>query len=315
MKQDLSRLFNIQHPKLKEMSDHLHISAEKNEYIPEIIENYHFDEPTTLALLAGFAYNKRVLVQGYHGSGKSSHIEQVAARLNWPCIRINFDGNISRIDLVGRDAIILKDGKQITEFRDGIIPWALKQPIAIVMDEYDAARADVLFVIQRLLESEGNFTLIDQNIVIKQHPLFRIFATSNTVGLGDITGLYTGTNILNQGQLDRWNIIANLNYLPEDIETKIVASKIKKPNLAIIRQMVMIANLTRNGFASGDLSCLMSPRTVISWAELYDIFDDLELSFRLSFMNKCDESEKSVIAEYFQRIFDIELKEFVSSYL
>ena len=285
--------------------------AHRHALVPEIDESYQFDRATTLSILAGFIHNRRVLVQGYHGTGKSTHIEQVAARLNWPCIRINLDSHISRTDLIGRDAIVLKDGKQVTEFAEGILPFALRRPIALVFDEYDAGRPDVMFVIQRILEAQGKLTLLDQNSVITPHPYFRIFATSNTIGLGDATGLYHGTQPINQGQMDRWNIVTTLNYLPAGIEEQIVLAK--QPVYAngkgkkIVGQMVAMANLTRAGFMNGDISTVMSPRTVLSWAENAIIFGDVDLAFRLSFLNKCDEMERHTIAEYYQRCFDIEL--------
>jgi cobaltochelatase CobS len=286
-------------------------SSPPHPLVPERDESYQFDRATTLAILAGFEHNRRVLVQGYHGTGKSTHIEQVAARLNWPCIRINLDSHISRTDLIGRDAIVLKDGKQITEFQEGIIPWALRRPIALVFDEYDAGRPDVMFVIQRILEAQGKLTLLDQNTVITPHPFFRIFATSNTIGLGDSTGLYHGTQAINQGQMDRWNIVATLNYLPAEVEEKIVAGKMPAMQNAKgkkqIAAMVAMANLSRAGFMNGDISTVMSPRTVISWAENFTIFGDLDTAFRLSFLNKCDEMERATIAEYYQRCFDVDL--------
>lgn len=285
------------------------VFSDRTEFVPDIDESYVFDEDTTTSILAGFCYNKRVLIQGYHGTGKSTHIEQVAARLNWPCIRINLDGNISRIDLIGRDAIVLKDGKQITEFREGIIPWSIQRPVALVFDEYDAARPDVMFVLQRLLESEGKFTLIDKNTVLSPNKYFRIFATANTVGLGDSTGLYHGVQPINQGQMDRWNIVATLNYLPKEQEIAIVSSKVKSlaKNKKLAESMVRMADLTREGFKAGDLSTVMSPRTVIAWAENNDIFQNLEKSFKLTFLNKCEESEREIIAEYYQRCFGVEL--------
>ena len=289
--------------------------SEPNAYVPEIDTAYHFDEQTTLVILAGFAHNRRVMIQGYHGTGKSTHIEQVAARLNWPCIRINLDSHVSRIDLVGRDAIVVRDGKQVTEFREGMLPWALQHATAIVFDEYDAGRPDVMFVIQRVLEVEGKMTLLDQNRVIRPHPSFRLFATSNTVGLGDTTGLYHGTQQINQGQMDRWNVVATLNYLPEDEELKIVLAKVPelsdKKGLARGKQMIQLAELTRRGFMNGDISTVMSPRTVITWAENTRIFNDLGFAFRVTFLNKCDEAERPVVAEYFQRCFDSELPESV----
>jgi cobaltochelatase CobS len=283
--------------------------SQRSQYTPDIDKTYRFNEEVTLSILAGFKHNRRVLVQGYHGTGKSTHIEQVAARLNWPCVRINLDGNISRIDLIGRDAIVLKEGKQVTEFADGIIPWSLKQPMAIVFDEYDAARPDVMFVIQRLLEAEGKFTLIDKNKVLSPNPYFRIFATANTIGLGDASGLYHGVQPINQGQMDRWNIVATLNYLPKDEEVNIVLAKAPKLNKdkKLVEQMVTMAGLSREGFKAGDISTVMSPRTVITWAENYEIFNNLETSFKLTFLNKCDELEREIIAEYYQRCFDVEL--------
>jgi len=283
---------------------------EPNEYVPTIDNSYKFDKNTTLAILAGFSHNRRVMIQGYHGSGKSTHIEQVAARLNWPCIRINLDSHISRIDLLGKDAITLKDGKQITEFKEGILPWALQTPTALVFDEYDAGRPDVMFVIQRVLEVEGKLTLLDQNKVISPHAGFRLFATANTVGLGDTSGLYHGTQQINQGQMDRWHIVSTLNYLDPDLELKVVLSKVpsldNKKGLEIAKNMISVANLSRQGFANGDISTLMSPRTVISWAENHQIFNDLNKSFEITFLNKCDETERVIIAEYYQRCFDSE---------
>ena len=283
---------------------------ESNEYVPSIDESYKFDKNTTLAILAGFSHNRRVMIQGYHGSGKSTHIEQVAARLNWPCIRVNLDSHISRIDLLGKDAITLKDGKQITEFKEGILPWALQTPTALVFDEYDAGRPDVMFVIQRVLEVEGKLTLLDQNKVISPHPGFRLFATANTVGLGDTSGLYHGTQQINQGQMDRWHIVSPLNYLDPELELKVVLSKVpsldNKEGLEVARNMISVANLSRQGFANGDISTLMSPRTVISWAENFKIFSDLNKSFEITFLNKCDETERVIIAEYYQRCFDSE---------
>ena len=283
---------------------------EPNEYVPTLDESYKFDKNTTLAILAGFSHNRRVMIQGYHGSGKSTHIEQVAARLNWPCIRVNLDSHISRIDLLGKDAITLKDGKQITEFKEGILPWALQTPTALVFDEYDAGRPDVMFVIQRVLEVEGKLTLLDQNKVISPHSGFRLFATANTVGLGDTSGLYHGTQQINQGQMDRWHIVSTLNYLDPELELKVVLSKVQsldnKEGVEIAKNMISVANLSRQGFANGDISTLMSPRTVISWAENYQIFNDLNKSFEITFLNKCDETERLIIAEYYQRCFDSE---------
>ncbi|HTR15562.1 MAG TPA: cobaltochelatase subunit CobS [Acetobacteraceae bacterium] len=286
--------------------------SQRTEHVPETDETYRFDRETTLAILAGFAFNRRVMVQGYHGTGKSTHIEQVAARLNWPCIRVNLDSHISRIDLIGKDAIVLKDGKQVTEFREGILPWALQHPCALVFDEYDAGRPDVMFVIQRVLEVEGRLTLLDQNRVIRPHPAFRLFATANTVGLGDTTGLYHGTQQINQGQMDRWNIVATLNYLPHAQETAIVLAKLGiDPKNAQARKriesMVALADLTRAGFISGDISTVMSPRTVITWAENAEIFGNVGFAFRLTFLNKCDEAERATVAEYYQRCFNEEI--------
>ncbi len=281
------------------------------EHVPDLDPAYHFDRDTTLAILAGFAFNRRVMIQGYHGTGKSTHIEQVAARLNWPCIRINLDSHVSRIDLIGKDAIVLKDGQQITEFREGILPWALQHPCALVFDEYDAGRPDVMFVIQRVLEVEGRLTLLDQNRVIRPHPAFRLFATANTVGLGDTTGLYLGTQQINQGQMDRWNIVATLIYLEHDIECGIVVTKLDGWDTAeghqTVGRMVSLADLTRQGFMNGDISTVMSPRTVITWAENTQIFGDVAFAFRLTFLNKCDEVERPVIAEYYQRCFGVDL--------
>ncbi len=284
----------------------------RTEHVPDIDPAYQFDKDTTLAILAGFAFNRRVMVQGYHGTGKSTHIEQVAARLNWPCLRVNLDSHISRIDLIGKDAIVLKDGKQITEFREGILPWALQHPCAMVFDEYDAGRPDVMFVIQRVLEVEGKLTLLDQNRVIRPHPSFRLFATANTVGLGDTTGLYHGTQQINQGQMDRWNIVATLNYLPHGQETAIVLAKMGiDPSDTKMKKrteaMVALADLTRAGFIAGDISTVMSPRTVITWAENTKIFGDVGFAFRLTFLNKCDEAERSTVAEYYQRCFNEEV--------
>jgi cobaltochelatase CobS len=284
----------------------------RTEHVPEIDDAYRFDRETTLAILAGFGHNRRVMIQGYHGTGKSTHIEQVAARLNWPCIRVNLDSHISRIDLIGKDAIVLKDGKQITEFREGILPWALQHACALVFDEYDAGRPDVMFVIQRVLEVEGKLTLLDQNRVIRPHPSFRLFSTANTVGLGDTTGLYHGTQQINQGQMDRWNIVATLNYLPHAAEVEIVAAKLRltsKEDRELVGAMVRLADLTRQGFMAGDISTVMSPRTVITWAENRSIFNDLAFAFRVTFLNKCDELERPIIAEYYQRCFGTELPE------
>ncbi|MDC0531173.1 AAA family ATPase [Alphaproteobacteria bacterium] len=286
---------------------------ERTKFVPEIDNSYLFDEVTTKAILAGFCYNRRVMIQGYHGTGKSTHIEQVAARLNWPCVRVNLDSHISRLDLIGKDAIVLKDGKQITEFREGVLPWALQNPVAIVFDEYDAGRADVMFVIQRVLEVAGKLTLLDNNRVINPHQNFRLFATANTVGLGDTTGLYHGTQQINQGQMDRWSIVSTLNYLPTDAEEKIVLSKVPnfstKEGKETIKSMVAIAELTRNGFIAGDLSTVMSPRTVITWAENTNIIEDIDLAFKLTFFNKCDEMERPILSEYYQRCFGRDLIE------
>jgi cobaltochelatase CobS len=287
---------------------------ERTEHVPEIDEDYLFNREVTLAILAGFKFNRRVMIQGYHGTGKSTHIEQVAARLNWPCVRINLDSHVSRIDLIGKDAIVLKDGKQITEFREGILPWALQNNIALVFDEYDAGRPDVMFVIQRVLEVSGKLTLLDQSQVIQPHPAFRLFSTTNTIGLGDTTGLYHGTQQINQGQMDRWSIVCTLNYLPHDNEVGIVASKVKKfakddKSRQIVSNMVRVADLTRNAFVNGDLSTVMSPRTVITWAENADIFSDVGFAFRLTFLNKCDELERPLVAEFYQRCFGEDLPE------
>ena len=285
----------------------------KNEFVPEIDKNYKFDRDTTIAILSGFSFNKRVLVQGYHGTGKSTHIEQIAARLNWPCVRVNLDSHISRIDLIGKDAIKLKDGKQITEFQEGILPWSIQNPVALVFDEYDAGRPDVMFVIQRILEAEGNFTLLDKNKVIKQNKYFRLFATSNTVGLGDTSGLYHGTQQINQGQMDRWNIVTTLNYLNLEKEMEIILAKNKSYNNAEgkekISNMIKVATLSRKGFIAGDISTVMSPRTVLHWADNAEIFKNLGYAFRVTFLNKCDESEKNIISEYYQRCFGEDLQE------
>ena len=287
--------------------------TEASDYAPTPDPNYQFDYDTTIAILAGFAHNRRVMVQGYHGTGKSTHIEQVAARLNWPCIRVNLDSHISRIDLIGKDAIVLRDGKQVTEFREGILPWALQNPVTLVFDEYDAGRADVMFVIQRVLEVDGKLTLLDSNKVIHPNPHFRLFATANTVGLGDTTGLYHGTQQINQGQMDRWSIVSTLNYLPHEDEVGIVTAKVpqyaSKNGTEQVAAMVRMADLTRKGFMAGDLSTVMSPRTVITWAENAAIFGDMTLAFRLTFLNKCDEVERPTVAEYYQRCFGIDLPE------
>ncbi|WP_369025604.1 cobaltochelatase subunit CobS [Qipengyuania sp. RANM35] len=283
----------------------------KDERVPEIDPEYVFDPDTTLAILAGFAHDRRVMVQGYHGTGKSTHIEQVAARLRWPCIRINLDAHISRIDLVGRDAIVLRDGLQVTEFREGLLPWALQHPVALVFDEYDAGRPDVMFVIQRVLEQRGKLTLLDQNRVIHPDPYFRLFATANTVGLGDTSGLYHGTQQINQGQMDRWNIVVGLNYLPAETEQKIVEGKAPDVDPKILADMVKVADLSRQGFINGDISTVMSPRTVITWAQNYEIFGNIGFAFRVSFLNKCDEEERMLVAEYYQRVFGEDLPESV----
>ncbi|MCF6216863.1 MAG: cobaltochelatase subunit CobS [Emcibacter sp.] len=291
--------------------------SEANEHVPEIDTSYIFDHDTTLAILAGFAFNRRVMVQGYHGTGKSTHIEQIAARLNWPCVRVNLDSHISRIDLVGKDAIVLKDGVQVTEFQEGILPWALQSPTALVFDEYDAGRPDVMFVIQRVLEVAGKMTLLDQNKVIHPHPSFRLFSTTNTIGLGDTSGLYHGTQQINQGQMDRWNIVTTLNYLSHKVEENIVLAKLPalqdKKGRELIKQMVQVADLSRSGFINGDISTVMSPRTVLTWAENAEIFKDVDFAFRVTFLNKCDELERPVVAEYYQRCFGVELPESVLS--
>lgn len=287
--------------------------SERDDHVPEVDAVYRFNPDVTLAILAGFTRDRRVMVQGLHGTGKSTHIEQVAARLNWPCVRLNLDGHISRLDLVGKDAVVLREGQQVTEFQEGIVPWSLQRPVALIFDEYDAGRPDVMFVIQRILERDGKFTLMDQNKVLRPHPFFRLFATANTVGLGNLNGLYHGAQRLNHAQIDRWNIVASLNYLPADEEIAIVQARV--PSLAdeagrkLVAAMVAVADLTRKGFAAGDLSTLMSPRTVITWAENVEIFKDPALAFRLSFVNKCDDAERPLVAEYFQRCFDQELKE------
>jgi cobaltochelatase CobS len=286
--------------------------SQRADHVPDIDPAYRFDRETTMAILAGFAFNRRVMIQGYHGTGKSTHIEQVAARLNWPCLRINLDSHISRIDLIGKDAIVLKDGKQVTEFREGILPWALQHACALVFDEYDAGRPDVMFVIQRVLEVEGRLTLLDQNRVIRPHPGFRLFSTANTVGLGDTTGLYHGTQQINQGQMDRWNIVATLNYLPHGQEVEIVMAKMgmdakDTAERRRIESMVALADLTRAGFINGDISTVMSPRTVITWAENARIFGDVGFAFRVTFLNKCDEAERGTVAEYYQRCFNAEV--------
>ena len=287
--------------------------SKKNEFVPEVDKDYKFDRDTTLAILSGFNYNKKVIVHGYHGTGKSTHITQVAARLNWPCLRINLDSHISRIDLIGKDAIVVKDGKQVTQFIEGLLPWAFQNPVALVFDEYDAGRPDVLFVLQRILESDGYFTLIDKNKVVKQNEYFRLFATANTIGLGDTTGLYTGTQQINQAQMDRWNIVTTLNYLTLEKEMEVVLAKNKNLNNSKgkekVSNMIKVASLTRKGFIAGDISTVMSPRTVLHWAENSEIFKDIGYAFRVTFLNKCDEIEKSIIAEYYQRCFGEELPE------
>ena len=291
--------------------------SERANRVPEVDETYKFDPDTTLAILAGFNHNRRVMIQGYHGTGKSTHIEQVAARLNWPAVRVNLDSHISRIDLIGKDAIKLKDGKQVTEFHEGILPWALRNPVAIVFDEYDAGRADVMFVIQRVLEHDGKLTLLDQNEIITPHSNFRLFATSNTVGIGDTTGLYHGTQQINQAQMDRWSLVATLNYLSVEVESAIVLAKSpsydSEEGKRVIKQMVTVADLTRTAFMNGDLSTVMSPRTVINWASNTEIFKDVGYAFRLTFLNKCDELERQIVAEFFQRCFDEELPESAAS--
>ena len=285
----------------------------KNDYVPQIDNNYKFDPETTKAILAGFSGNRRVLICGFHGTGKSTHIEQVAARLNWPCVRINLDSHISRIDFIGKDAIVLRDGKQVTEFQEGMLPWAYQNPVALVFDEYDVGRPDVMFIIQRVLEADGRLTLLDQSRVLKPNKYFRLFGTANTIGLGDTSGLYHGTQQINQGQMDRWNIIASLNYLDNAEEEKIISSKVNELNnkkgREIIKSMVATADLTRSGFVNGDISTVMSPRTVIIWAENYLLFNDLEYSFKLSFLNRCDELERSVVHEYYQRAFGIDISD------
>jgi cobaltochelatase CobS len=291
--------------------------AEGSDRIPDVDQTYRFDRDTTLAILAGFAHNRRVMIQGYHGTGKSTHIEQVAARLNWPCVRVNLDSHISRIDLIGKDAIRLRDGVQVTEFQEGILPWALRNPVAIVFDEYDAGRPDVMFVIQRILEVDGKLTLLDQNKVIHPNPFFRLFSTANTVGLGDTTGLYHGTQQINQGQMDRWSIVVTLNYLEHDAEAEIVLAKYPEyttpEGRKTVSRMVTVADLTRAAFMNGDLSTVMSPRTVLAWAENARIFGDIGFAFRLTFLNKCDELERQTVAEFYQRCFDSELPESAAS--
>lgn len=288
--------------------------SEPSEHVPDLDPDYLFNREVTLAILAGFMHNRRVMIQGYHGTGKSTHIEQVAARLNWPCVRINLDSHVSRIDLIGKDAIVVRNGKQVTEFKEGILPWALQNNVAIVFDEYDCGRPDVMFVIQRVLEVSGKLTLLDQSKVIRPHPAFRLFSTTNTVGLGDTSGLYHGTQQLNQAQMDRWSIVVTLNYLPHDDEVGIVLAKVKSfdrddAGRKTVSNMVRVADLTRNAFINGDLSTVMSPRTVITWAENTEIFGDLGFAFRMTFVNKCDELERPIVAEFYQRCFGQELPE------
>ena len=302
---DVAKIFNIDSDlTVKGYKD-------KTDWVPEIDNSYVFDKETTLSILAGFEHNRRVMIQGFHGTGKSTHIEQIAARLNWPCVRINLDSHISRIDLLGKDAIKLNDGKQITEFQEGLLPWSIQNPVALVFDEYDAGRPDVMFVIQRILEVDGKLTLLDQNKILEPNSSFRLFATTNTVGLGDMTGLYHGTQQINQGQMDRWHILATLNYLDPEQEFKVVMSKLSSlkgvKNQEIVKNMIKLANLTRTGFSNGDISTLMSPRTVISWGQNFKIFKDVVSSFKLTFLNKCDEVARSIISEYFQRCFDLEI--------
>ena len=302
---DVAKIFNIDSDlTVKGYKD-------KTDWVPEIDNSYVFDKETTLSILAGFEHNRRVMIQGFHGTGKSTHIEQIAARLNWPCVRINLDSHISRIDLLGKDAIKLNDGKQITEFQEGLLPWSIQNPVALVFDEYDAGRPDVMFVIQRILEVDGKLTLLDQNKILEPNSSFRLFATTNTVGLGDMTGLYHGTQQINQGQMDRWHILATLNYLDPEQEFKVVMSKLSSlkgvKNQEIVKNMIKLANLTRTGFSNGDISTLMSPRTVISWGQNFKIFKDVVSSFKLTFLYKCDEVERSIISEYFQRCFDLEI--------
>ena len=289
------------------------VFSKPDSHTPEVDPSYRFDPQTTLAICAGFSHDRRVMIQGYHGTGKSTHIEQVAARLNWPLVRVNLDSHVSRIDLVGKDAIVLKDGRQVTEFREGMLPWALQRPIALVFDEYDAGRPDVMFVIQRVLEVQGRLTLLDQNRVIRPHPYFRLFSTTNTIGLGDTSGLYHGTQQINQGQMDRWSIVTTLNYLPHEAEAEIVLAKSPTYDTTegrrTINAMVRVADMTRNAFMNGDISTVMSPRTVITWAQNADIFSDVGLAFRLTFLNKCDELERPTVAEFYQRAFGAELPE------
>ena len=287
--------------------------SEVSDYSPPVDPSYKFDPQTTLAILAGFAFNRRVMVQGYHGTGKSTHIEQVAARLKWPCVRVNLDSHVSRIDLIGRDAIIVEDGKQITQFKEGLLPWSFQRPVALIFDEYDAGRPDVMFVIQRILEAEGRLTLLDQNKVITPNPYFRLFATTNTIGLGDTTGLYHGTQQINQGQMDRWSLVTTLNYLEHDVEVDIVCAKCDSYQTDEGREkigaMVRVADMTRNAFMNGDISTVMSPRTVITWAQNAEIFKDIGYAFRVTFLNKCDELERPTVAEFYQRAFGEDLPE------
>ena len=287
--------------------------SKKNDFVPEIDKDYKFDRDTTLAILSGFNFNKRVIIHGYHGTGKSTHITQVAARLNWPCMRVNLDSHISRIDLIGKDAIIVKDGKQITEFQEGVLPWSIQNPVALIFDEYDAMRPDVAFLMTKVLEAEGGLTLLEKNKVIRPNEYFRLFATANTIGLGDTTGLYTGTQQINQAQMDRWNIVTTLNYLSLDKEMEIILSKNKNLNnpkgKETVANMIKVASLTRKGFIAGDISTVMSPRTVLHWAENFEIFKDIGYAFRVTFLNKCDETEKNAISEYYQRCFGEDLPE------
>ena len=281
--------------------------SQKSDLVPSVDPSYQLNPQASVAILAGFAFNRRVLIQGMHGTGKSTHLEQVAARLNWPCLRINLDGQITRMDLIGKEIITLEDGKQITQFQEGLIPWSLQRSIALILDEYDAGQADVMFVIQRMLEREGRLTLLDQNRVIEPNPAFRIFATSNTVGLGNWNGLYQGTQLLNHGQMDRWDIVAALNYLEPAEEEKILLAKVPELFLETAKQMIALANLSRKGFEAGDISTLMSTRTLITWGENWRIFKDLQLGFTLAFLNKCESEEKVLVAEYYQRCFATEL--------
>ena len=319
LKKDLTQITEVSSKEIFGIQTDIKVPRfnETSEYCPKIDINYVFDDSTTTAILLGLKFNKRVFLQGLHGTGKSSHIEQVCARLNWPCIRINLDSHVSRIDLIGKDAIVLKDNKQVTEFQEGILPWAFQNNVSLVFDEYDAGRPDVMFVIQRILEISGKLTLLDQNRIIKPHPFFRLFATTNTVGLGDTTGLYHGTQQINQGQMDRWSIVSALNYLPHEDELGIVSTKAKsfnnKDGKEIISKMIRVAELTRNSFVNGDISTVMSPRTVLTWAQNSEIFDDVGLSFKLTFLNKCDELERHTVAEFYQRCFGEELKDYEST--